>query len=66
MEKIIVPEWYRQAKASHMSSQELNRKLHAYCRDALIAGGGGEPSEELIALTAEMYEHALTLGEGDA
>lgn len=67
LDKIVVPQWYRDAKKNGMSPADLNQKLHDHCREALLRrGDGSEPSEELIALTAEMYEHALMLREGDA
>ena len=66
---IVVPEWYRNAKSSGDTKPVLKEKIRQFCIEAAKRRPAGDAStdtavdDELITITFDMYEHAITSGQ---
>ena len=66
---IVVPEWYRNARLSGDSELMLKEKIRQFCMEATKRRSAGDAfthtavDDELVAITFDMYEHAMSSGQ---
>jgi hypothetical protein len=62
---LVVPEWYRAAKADGASESQLKEQIRHYFLEATKRPSNASSSsetieEEVISITFDMYEHAMS------